>query len=136
MNEGDLTDGERKLLKQAIGEGYHIKVYRHDFKSVPRERFTRLLPKLGLLTLDALSGDESQERFRTNRPSPGDSWPEPVGVLVDEDVAAVGVADTGAGVTVGVALGDEVVVQPLRATPNAIPPSRRASRRVHGEGIG
>lgn len=56
VNEDDLTDGERELLEQAIGEGYHIQVYRHDFKEVPRERFNSLLPKLGLPTLDSLSG--------------------------------------------------------------------------------
>lgn len=56
VNENDLTDGERDLLEQAIGEGYHIRVYRHDFNEVPRERFNRLLPKLGLSTLDDLSG--------------------------------------------------------------------------------
>lgn len=56
VNEGELTEGERELLEQAIGEGYHIQVHRHDFKEVPRERFNSLLPKLGLPSLDSLSG--------------------------------------------------------------------------------
>lgn len=55
VSEGELTDGERKLLQQAIDGGYHITIHRHDFKEVPRERFNGLLPKLGLPTLDRLS---------------------------------------------------------------------------------
>lgn len=56
VSEDELTQDERELLEQAIGDGYHVQVYRHDFKSVPRDRFNSLLPKLGLPTLDSLSG--------------------------------------------------------------------------------
>lgn len=63
VDMADLTDGERKPLERAIGDGYHVQVYRHDFKQVPCERFNSLLPKLGLPTFDRLSQGHRGSRF-------------------------------------------------------------------------